>query len=89
MEFLFKNSNRILGELIVKDGNTIISKDVVGSMGEIDKGLIDNITLVAVEMVEFQRGSKVEYFFEQIQEYLNNGELEDLIEMLNPSQEEE
>lgn len=89
MEFSFKNHNRILGELTVKDGNTVISQDVVGSMGEIDKGLIDNLTDVAIEMVQFQKQDLIDYFFDKIHEYLGAGEIEELAERLNPSQEEE
>lgn len=87
MEFSFKNHNRMIGELTVKDGNTVISQDVVGSMGEIDKGLIDNLTDVAIEMVQFQKQDLIDYFFGKIHEYLGAGEIKELAERLNQEEE--
>lgn len=89
MEFSFKDYSRLLGELTVKDYNCNITTDVVGSLGNIDHNLIENMTDVTIEMVKFNGNCLVEHFYELALRHLNDGQMQELSEMLNPSQEDE
>lgn len=86
MVLKFEDSNRIIGTLIVESENTVIKEDV-GHVGMIEEEIIDNLVGVTLEMVEFIRQDKVEFFYNTIKDKLSVREIEELIGILKDDEE--